>query len=109
VSDDAPRKRPIDYRDARLVNAMLGLLAEQDEPIREDEFLELFAGTKWQPATVARTMRELVDFGAIRRLTPLRKPVALRISPLGAAWFERRLEPYVREDQHDPDDPVEVL
>ena len=93
-------KRSIDYRDARLVIAVVGTLYEAEDPITETELVSTFGAGRWTHDTVRRTLRELVDLGAVRRLTPLRKPVAYRLTLLGRAWADARVEPYVveRED-----------
>lgn len=88
------KKRPIDYRDARLVRALIDGLYDADAPFPEAELVSGFA-TEWTPDTVRRTLRELADFGALRRLTPVKKPVAYRMTLLGRAWADGRLERYV--------------
>lgn len=104
-------KRTIDYRPPNLVTALLGLVLDDDDPgfsIPERELLELLSAGEWKPDTVKRTLRELVDFGALRRLTPLREDPRIRLSTLGRAWVDRRLEPYVRghdDDQAEDLDP----
>jgi hypothetical protein len=105
-------KRPIDYRDPRLVIALIGTLYEATEAIPERELVDTFAGERWKTATVKRTVRELVDFGAIRRIQPRPgrqriDPIRVRLSTLGRAWTDRRLERYVgdrRDDDLEPDD-----
>lgn len=103
-------KRPIDYRPPDLVTAILNLTLDDDDvghSIAERELLELLSSGDWKADTVRRTVRELVDFGALRRLTPLREDPRLRLSTLGRAWVDRRLEPYVRntdEQELDPED-----
>ena len=87
-------KRPIDYRDARLVISLIGALYEAEAPIPEAELMATFA-TEWSTDTVRRTLRELYDFGALRRVTPLRLPAGYRMTPLGRAWADRTLERYV--------------
>lgn len=94
-------KRPIDYRDARLVVALVGTLYEAEAPVPEAELVSAFGAGPWTGDTVKRTLRDLVDFGAVRRLTPLRKPVAYRMTLLGRAWADRRLERYVVATEED--------
>lgn len=99
-------KRPIDYRPPDLVTSILNLVFDDDDPahsIPERELLELLSSGTWKPDTVRRTMRELVDFGALRRLTPLREEPRIRLSTLGRAWVDRRVEPYVRGVEKDLD------
>lgn len=95
-------RRAIDYRDARLVRSLVDALFVADGPFPEAVLVAGFA-TEWTPETVKRTLRDLVDFGALRRLTPLRQPPAYRMTPLGRAWADRRVEPYVgaRGDEDD--------
>jgi hypothetical protein len=95
------KKRPIDYRDARLVVALVDALTDQDAPVPEAEIVAFFSGDRWTADTVKRTLRELADFGAARRLTPLRQPVAYRLTLLGRAWADRRVEPFVGPDEED--------
>lgn len=104
-------KRSIDYRDPRLLSAMLGALYDADGPTEEKPFLELFSSTRkpdgsprWQERTVKSSLVELVDFGAVRRLTPLRNPVALRLTHLGRAWIDRELEPYLKGFEDNPEE-----
>jgi hypothetical protein len=97
-------KRPIDYRDARLVIALVGALDDAEGPVEEADLLTAHGGKQWGPPTVRRTLLELVDFGAVRRLAPLRAPVAYRLTPLGRAWADRRLEPYVGPERDDDED-----
>lgn len=98
-------KRSIDYRDARLVIALVDALYDQDAPVSEAEIVAFFSNDRWTANTVKRTLRELADFGAARRLTPLRKPTAYRLTLLGRAWADRRLEPYVGADHDDEELP----
>lgn len=92
-------KRPIDYRPPDLVTAILGLVIDDDDPgfsIPEAELLDLLSSGEWTRSTVDKAVRELVDFGALRRLTPLRGDPELRLTALGRAWIDQRVEPYVR-------------
>lgn len=98
------KKRPIDYRDARLVVALVGALYEAEAPIPEAELMATFGAGRWTPDTVRRTLRELYDFGALRRVTPLRLPAGYRMTPLGRAWADGRLERYVVEREDDDPD-----
>lgn len=101
-------KRPIDYRPPDLVVAILNLALDDDDPghtIPEAELLDLLASGDWKPDTVRRTIRELVDFGALRRLTPPREEPRIRLSVLGRAWVDRRVEPYVKTDVVDTEEP----
>lgn len=97
-------KRPIDYRPPDLVAGILALLLDDDDPtfsVPERELLEFLDTGAWQPNTVKRTIRELVDFGAVRRLTPPMEEARLRLSTLGRAWIDRRVERFVRNaDEH---------
>lgn len=104
---DTRRKRPIDYRDPRLVIALLGVLAEAEEDLDPKELEEIFASDLWKTTTVARTIGDLVNIGAVRRVKPMRAGprtrAKLRMTELGRAWLERRVEPFVG----DPPEPVE--
>lgn len=104
VDEDPTPRRPLDRRDHRLVIALLGPLFELEgrDTIEERDLVAAFAGTKWNPATVKRTIGELVDFGAVRKLTHTPgarggriAPARLRLTDLGRAWSDGRLEPYV--------------
>lgn len=100
--EDRPKKRPIDYRDHRLVIALLGVLYEAQEDLTYRELETLFADTPWNPTTITKTVTDLVAFGAVRSVRPFRAsnrtPSKLRITLLGRAWVDRRLEPYVGAD-----------
>lgn len=103
-------KRPIDYRDHRLVIAVLGVLYEADEDVDPFDLKMMFAGDQWKPDTVERTIGDLVNMGALRRMTPSRgNPRArklLRMTELGRAWVDRRLEPYVPHRADDDEAPI---
>lgn len=103
-------KRPIDYRPPDLVTAILNLALDDDDPahsVPEREILELLSSGDWKPDTIKRTVRELVDFGALRRLTPLREDPRVRLSTLGRAWVDRRLEPYVKNVEELSDEDLD--
>lgn len=108
-------KRPIDYRPPDLVTAILNLTLDDEDPkhsIPEPELLELLDTGAWNLDTIRRTIRELVDFGAIVRAIPLRQHEhRIRLSTLGRAWLNRELEPYVRNvtDVEETEDPVDDL
>lgn len=105
-------KRPLDYRDPRLVIALVGALHAAEEPALEEDLVATFSSSSsssspWSPATVKRTLGELVTFGAARRSTgpPNRRhPAAYTITPLGRAWADRRLEPYVGPSNDEEDE-----
>jgi hypothetical protein len=98
-------KRPIDHRDYRLVVGILGFLDDSDDDVEPRELLELFADTPWKPATITSTIADLVNLGAVRRVQARfgRGTSRLRLTTLGRAWMDERLEPYVRPA--DPDAP----
>lgn len=110
-------KRPIDYRPADLVLAIVGYAIDDEDPmaaIPEAHLLELLAAGDWKPDTVRRTLGELYVFGAVQRFTPFkgnqRGTPMVRVTALGRAWVDRRVEPYVRnvdtdDDQAADDDP----
>lgn len=106
-------KRSIDYRPPDLVTAILGLVFDEDNPahtIPEAELLELLSAGAWKTDTVRRTVRELVDFGALRRVAPAvgDKTPKFRVSTLGRAWINQEVEPYVRNpDPQDVDDQAD--
>lgn len=105
-------KRPIDFRPPDLVTAILGFVLDDEDPtfsVPERELLEFLDTGAWKSTTIRRTLRELVDFGALRRLTPLRKEARIRLSALGRAWVDQRVEPWVRplDDDDQDDDELE--
>lgn len=110
-------RRQIDRRNRRLVIALLGPLYELEnrDTIEERELVATFAGSEWTEKTIKRTIGELVDFGAVRRLVYTggprygrRQPARLRLTDLGRAWSDRRLEPYIGgTDDEDDDTPLE--
>lgn len=105
-------KRPIDYRSTELLLGILGAVYDDEDPtlsVLEDALVAELAAAH-NVATVRRAIRELIDFGALRRLTPLREEPRLRMTALGHAWVDRRLEPYLAglEEEHvdvDTEDP----
>lgn len=104
-------KRPIDYRDPRLVVALLGALYDSTDPVPELELVEIFSSSSWSTATIRRTLGELVALGAATRSTGppnKRHPARYRMTPLGRAWSDRRLEPYVgsSDDDEEPEHPA---
>jgi hypothetical protein len=113
-------KRPIDFRPPDLVTAILGLVFDDDDPahtIPEAELLELLDTGAWKTDTIRRTIRELVDFGALRRVAPTvgDKTTRFRVSTLGRAWINQEVEAYVRkveaddlDDQADEDPTLDV-
>lgn len=86
-------KRPIDYRPHRLVLAIASALYEADGNVPAHELEHAFPAHP--TATVKNTIGDLVNFGAVRRVTPLREQPAYRLTPLGRAWLDRELEPFV--------------
>lgn len=105
-------KRPIDYRDPKLLVALLGALYEADDPIPEADLLDAYSRGRWSTNTIRRALRELADFGALRRtggraVAGPPTPVAYRMTALGRAWADRRLEPYVgpSTDDEEPEHP----
>lgn len=100
-------KRPIDYRPHRLVFAIASALYEADGNVPARELERSFPAHP--TATVKNTIADLVNFGAVRRVTPLRGDPAYRLTPLGRAWLDRELEPLVGplktvEDRDQPED-----
>ena len=108
------KKRPIDFRDHRLVIGLLGALYDAEHDLDPKDLEAQFAGDLWKPDTVSRTIGDLVELGAIRRIKPRtggpRARSALRMTGLGRAWIDRRLEPFVPNDELDDDDedPVDL-
>lgn len=105
-------KRTIDYRPPDLVTAILNLVLDDDDAghsIPERELLELLSSGDWKPDTVRRTLGELYVFGALQLFVPIRGDDSgsrmVRLSTLGRAWVDQRVEPYVRNvDDADEDD-----
>lgn len=111
VDTPGSRRRPIDFRDPRLVTALLAVLYEAEDDVDPHDLTDLFASDLWKPDTISRTISDLVGLGAIRRVTPLRnrrERSKLRMTGLGRAWMDRRLEHFVGEEPPDPEAPDPV-
>lgn len=99
--------RGIYARKPELVVAILGYLADADRPAPWNETLDTFSGHGDEPIpwkTLENVLYELIAFGAVHRVgkTGRADTRALKLTPLGRAWLERELLPFVGDTPTDP-------
>lgn len=79
------------FRNPRLCTYILGYLEAGDEPVRWDEIVEHFGAADFPWKTVESRLYDLIAFGAVHKIGGTRpsQPRAVKITPLGRAWFEQ--------------------
>lgn len=106
-NDRPDRGAAVYYRNARLVAAVFDFL-EVDDPVAWRTAVECIAIhlPRIKPKTVENVLYDMIAFGAVHRLGKYDQRRSdtrtVHLTPLGQAWFDRELLPWLNDN-----DPTE--